>query len=208
MMRVDCCSRSARGWRKAEQEVLLVSRQYQSIVLVGFMGTGKSSVSRSLAERLGYERVDLDEAIERRERCSISELFAERGETAFRELECDVLRELMLRPARQVIATGGGAVLRADNRETMRARGWVVALTADAERIIARVSADTSRPLLQGDVRGRVTALLEQRKHAYDFADLKLDTTRLSVTEVTDRIIDAWQRLTTADSADRPRANH
>lgn len=185
-----------------------MSRQYQSIVLVGFMGTGKSSVSRSLAERLGYERIDLDEAIERRECCSISELFAERGETAFRELERDVLRELMLRPACQVIATGGGAVLRADNRETMRERGWVVALTADAERIIARVSADTSRPLLQGDVRARVTELLEQRKHAYDFADLKLDTTRLSVTEVTDRIIDAWQRLTSADGAERPRANH
>ena len=173
------------------------------------MGTGKSSVSRLLAERLGFERVDLDEAIERRERCTISELFAEQGEDAFREIESEVLGELMAREKRQIIATGGGAVLRDGNRQVMQARGWVVALTADAERIIARVHADTSRPLLKGDVRGRVTELLQTRKHAYDFADLKLDTSRLGVAEVADRIIAAWHQLTPEPADGRgPRGNH
>lgn len=160
------------------------------------MGTGKSSVSRLLADRLGFERVDLDEAIERRESCSISELFANRGEAAFREMESEVLAELLSRKKRQIIATGGGAVLKESNQHMMLSRGWVVALTADAEQIIARVHADTSRPLLKGDVRGRVMELLETRKHAYDFADLKLDTSRLGVSEVAERIVAAWHLLT------------
>ncbi|MFS0727720.1 shikimate kinase [Paenibacillus sp. 1P07SE] len=180
-----------------------MTREYRSIVLVGFMGTGKSSVSRLLAERLGCTRVDLDEAIERREDCTISELFARQGEEAFRTIETDVLADIMNRDTRQVIATGGGAVLKEENRSLMLNNGWVVALTADAERIIARVQSDSARPLLQGDVRQRVNELLERRKHAYDFADLKLDTSRLGVADVAERIIDAWQQLTAAKSAAR-----
>jgi len=156
------------------------------------MGTGKSSVSRLLAERLGYMRTDLDEEIERREGRSIASIFAGSGEPAFRELETRVLSELLTNRKQQIIATGGGAVLSERNRELMQEYGWVVGLKADAEQIIARVRTDSSRPLLHGDLQERVTRLLEERKHAYDFADLIIDTSQFSTDEVASQIIARW----------------
>lgn len=154
------------------------------LVLVGFMGTGKSSVGRELSEQLGWVRFDSDVEIVRREGRTIADIFSSDGEDRFREIESEVIRELLHREEPAVVATGGGAVLRECNREIMLANSLVVALTADAESIIDRVSQDEERPLLQGDARTRVYKLLEQRKGAYDFAHVVIDTTGLSVKDV------------------------
>ncbi|MFF2484180.1 shikimate kinase [Paenibacillus sp. NPDC058071] len=163
---------------------------HRKIVLVGFMGTGKSTVSKLIAERLGWERFDSDEEIERRERKQIPQLFETVGEAGFREIESSVIDTLLSGPNDAVIATGGGAVLLERNRERMLANSYVVALTASAERIITRVKSDTSRPLLQGDVAANVHRIMEQRKHAYDFAHLKLDTSGMSAFEAADAIME------------------
>jgi shikimate kinase len=160
----------------------------KNVILIGFMGTGKTSVSRALAGRLGWNRIDTDAEIEKREARSIAQLFEAVGEAGFRQIETEVISDV-LRSDRQVVATGGGAVLREENRALMLNRGFVVALTASKDAIIERVRGDRGRPLLQGNLEDRVNRLLEERKHAYDFAHLKLDTTHLSVDQVVERIL-------------------
>jgi len=170
--------------------------QLNKIVLVGFMGTGKSTVSRLLAERLGWQRIDSDEEIERRSGKTIPELFAEGGEDYFRDVETAVLEALMALEQPAVIATGGGAVLRETNRACMLNSSFVVALKADEAHIIARVGNDPSRPLLQGDAAANVRRLLDARRTAYDFATLSIDTTGLTPNEVCSAIIEQWTTST------------
>lgn len=165
------------------------------LILIGFMGTGKSSVSRLLADKLGWSRIDSDEEIERSENRKISDIFAVDGEEGFRTIETSVLNKLLTAKEPAVIATGGGAVLREENRNMMLENGFVAALHASPEQIIARVSADTSRPLLQGDLHNRVHTLLDQRKGIYEFAHLTVDTTELTVEEVVDQILKAWNQF-------------
>ncbi|MFC5403164.1 shikimate kinase [Cohnella soli] len=164
----------------------------RNVIIVGFMGTGKSTVSRLLAEKLGWESKDTDEEIEKAAGKSIKAIFAEDGEQAFRDLESNVL-QVMLRRSNQVVATGGGAVLREKNRETMLKGGWVVALTADRETLLARVTsaaAAGTRPLLEGDAGERIDALLEARRHAYDFAQETVDTSARTPQELADFLFD------------------
>lgn len=160
----------------------------RNIVLIGFMGTGKSTVGRKLAERLGWSFCDSDTVLEEVQQTSISELFRNQGEAHFRALETETLAHI-LDSEGQVVATGGGAVLAESNRSCMLQHGFVVALNATAETIIQRVSADTNRPLLQGNLEERVQTLMEQRKHAYDFAHISIDTTELTEDQIADRII-------------------
>lgn len=164
------------------------------LVLIGFMGTGKSTVSRLLAEELGWKRVDGDEEIERLENKLISNIFATEGEASFREIETKVLDMILASEDSCVVATGGGAVLSSTNRELMLSKGYVVALKASPEQIMARVKTDNARPLLQGDAEERVNMLLEQRKHAYDFAHLTIDTTSMSAEEVVATILEQWTK--------------
>lgn len=160
----------------------------RNIILIGFMGTGKSSVGCKLAEKLGWTFVDTDALIERKESLTIPEIFALHGESRFRETEHEVLHEA-LRQSSQIIATGGGAVLRRENRELMLERGWVVALTAAQDVIVRRVEQDPARPLLQGNARQRVAELMERRKDAYGFADVTIDTTDLTVEAIAELIL-------------------
>ncbi|MGN7765695.1 shikimate kinase [Paenibacillus sp. 22594] len=160
----------------------------KNIILVGMMATGKSTVGALLAEELGYELVDLDHVIIQNEGRSIAELFAEGGEEYFRKIESAVLKE-MLEGEGRIISTGGGAVLVPGNAEIMLQKGLVVALTATEEEIIARVSGDENRPLLAGNAQERVRAILEQRRDAYRFAHCTVDTTELSVAEVSECIL-------------------
>jgi len=159
-----------------------------NIVLVGFMGTGKSTVGRLLAERLGWNFLDSDAAIEHMEQTSISEIFRLHGEAHFRQLESQALANILAESG-QVLATGGGAVLAEINRACMLQNGCVVALQAEPEIIIARVSCDQNRPLLQGNLEERVNSLMETRKHAYDFATIAIDTTELTVEQIVEEIM-------------------
>lgn len=168
-------------------------QHYNKLVLIGFMGTGKSTVSKLLSETLGWKRVDGDEEIEKNENKLISDIFAADGEAGFRLIETRVLARILDEDEPAVVATGGGAVLSAFNRELMLGKGFVVALKANPEQIIARVMADHARPLLQGDAEGKVHVLLEQRKHAYDFAHLTIDTTSMTAEEVVAAIMEQWR---------------
>ncbi|RKN86692.1 shikimate kinase [Paenibacillus ginsengarvi] len=161
----------------------------QNIVLVGFMGTGKSTVATLLAERLGWNKVDLDTSIEEAEGASIPQLFTEKGEPYFRQAETAALRRELEGRTGQIIATGGGAVLAEANRAIMLANGLVVALTANVETILSRVQNDPNRPLLQGNAQKSVPELLEKRKHAYDFAPAKIDTSDKSVEQIVEEVI-------------------
>ncbi|HMO51846.1 MAG TPA: shikimate kinase [Kiritimatiellia bacterium] len=147
-----------------------------NIVLVGFMGTGKSSAGRVLAERLGMTFIDMDEEIVRREGCSIPDIFRDRGEAAFRALE----RALVVELAGQtglVISTGGGIVLNPDNLRDFAVGGRVFCLKAKPETILARVAQDTNRPLLQGEDRlAKISDLLARRQLLYDAIPEQVDT--------------------------------
>ncbi len=156
-----------------------------NIVLIGFMGTGKSAVGRSLARRLGARFLDSDTEIERAAGKTVARLFAEEGEAVFRSLETTLLQHLADSSALEgggvVLATGGGMPLRGENVDLLRRIGRVVWLTAPAEQILRRVGPDVSaRPLLaayQDDPLGRIESLLAARKQHYAAAaDLVWDT--------------------------------
>ncbi|WP_274361592.1 shikimate kinase [Paenibacillus thermotolerans] len=159
-----------------------------NIALIGFMGTGKTTVGQALAERLRWTFVDTDETIKGKENRSIADIFAQDGEPYFREAETSAIREIMM-GKRQIISTGGGAVLREENRRLLNAGAYIVALKAPAETIIARLRKDTERPLLAGDREANVRRLLEDRKNAYDFADLAIDTSEANIRQTVDKII-------------------
>jgi shikimate kinase len=139
----------------------------QNIILIGFMGTGKTVTGRVLAERTGMALVDMDSMIEERAGRPISGIFAADGEAAFRILERKLVQELSGRTG-LVISTGGGIVLNPDNIADFEKTGLVVCLTASPETIFQRLEKDTTRPLLSGDKKGQIGALLEKRKPLYD----------------------------------------
>jgi shikimate kinase/3-dehydroquinate synthase len=159
-----------------------------NVVLIGFMGTGKTAVGRSVAARLGRPFIDTDTLIEGRAGRPVSEIFAEEGEEAFRRLEADVVAAASAQDG-VVIATGGGVVLNRENMARLRRTGVIVALRADPEAILARVGAGCDRPLLGTDPGARVRRLLEERDDLYQDADLTLDTTVLSVEDVSSRVV-------------------
>ncbi|WP_245700281.1 shikimate kinase [Paenibacillus glacialis] len=165
-----------------------MSQSQQNIILIGMMGTGKSTVGKWLAQHLEYDLVDLDAALEAHEGSSIASIFTNQGEAYFRKAETAILQQVLLGTG-QVIATGGGAVLNQENCELMKSGGWVVALTAEAEDIVSRVQGDGLRPLLAGNTEERIRTILEQRKYAYLFADYTVNTSLFSVEQVSEMIL-------------------
>ncbi len=167
----------------------------RSLALIGFMGSGKTSVGRELARRLGWPFVDTDELVERRAGRPIPEIFARDGEAAFRALEREAVREAArLRPA--VIACGGGVPLDPANVQELRRTCRLVLLEADLPTVLARVGGGENRPLLRGDPEGRAQRLLVERTPRYrEVADLAVDTSRLEVTAAAHRILEEVARL-------------
>ncbi len=161
----------------------------RNVVLIGFMGTGKTSTGKRLASRLGFAFLDLDQYIEEREGCKIPEIFAGRGEAYFRAAEKKAVEEAAARK-NTVIATGGGTVKDPENMERLRQSGTVVCLTADVETIVARTSRRGERPLLDrsDDRRQAVAELLESRRSFYEQADCFIDTSNRSPLEITEEI--------------------
>jgi shikimate kinase len=142
-------------------------RARTSVFLIGMMGAGKSTVGRLLAADTGLEFVDCDRELERRAGTSIENVFVLEGEAGFRLRENQLLEDLTQRP-RVVLATGGGAVLSAENRRLLRSRGLVIYLQASLEEITRRTRADAGRPLLRvADRRAKLQELLAQRAPFY-----------------------------------------
>lgn len=152
------------------------------------MGTGKSTVGKKIADRLGWAFIDTDVLIEEETEMTIPTIFAERGEPYFRALERAVLARVC-RETGQVIATGGGAMTIEENVCVLKKNGTVICLTAQPEVILSRVQGNRDRPLLQGEnPLAKITLLLEARAEAYGKADFAIDTSRLDVDEVVEAI--------------------
>lgn len=159
-----------------------------NIYLVGFMGTGKTSVGRLLAKEKGWDFVDLDELIELKEQRRIVDIFAKEGEPYFRKIEKKVLKEVSTQK-KFVVACGGGIVLDKNNIKLMKKTGSLVCLSATSKEILKRVSACSHRPLLNVVKPGqRIELLLKMRQPYYMQADKIIDTSGLSIKQVAARI--------------------
>lgn len=163
-----------------------------NVILIGFMGCGKSSIGRRLATRLGHEFLDSDDLITTASGKSIPEIFAEEGEERFRERETGVLQSLIGSKS-IVLATGGGAILRPANREILRTIGTTVWLHADPEILFERATRSRKRPLLEVEnPRATFNSLLESRLPIYGkAADLKIDASGLSHNQTVESIMKA-----------------
>jgi shikimate kinase len=163
-------------------------RHFYNVALVGFMGTGKSTVGNVLASMLHLRFVDTDALIEQRAGKRIADIFAADGETRFREIESEVVRELEeMRGC--VISTGGGVVMNPANMESLKKHALVVCLWASPEAILARVGHQTHRPLLRGpDPLGKIKELLALREPFYRQADVLLNCEQRSPREVAQHV--------------------
>lgn len=159
-----------------------------NVVLIGFMGTGKTAVGREVARHLACPFVDTDVLIEERTGRPISQIFREDGEEAFRRLEAASVRAASEGEG-VVIATGGGVVLRKENMDHLRRNGLIIALRADLTAIRARVGSGADRPLLGPDPEAAIRTLLTEREALYGDADLTVDTTALSLEEIVARVV-------------------
>ncbi|MGA0708791.1 MAG: shikimate kinase AroK [Steroidobacteraceae bacterium] len=162
------------------------------VFLIGPMGSGKSTVGRALASRLGFDFLDSDKVIEDRTGVDIPYIFEKEGEAGFRQREASIIEEVSMLP-RLVLATGGGAILDAGTRQRLAARGTVVYLEATVEQQLRRTRGSTHRPLLQTeDPRGRLEQLMAVRAPLYQsLADLTVRTSRRKVACMVEDIT-AW----------------
>ena len=159
-----------------------------NLVLTGFMGTGKTTVGQLVADQLGWQFVDSDDAIVRQVGRTIPEIFAVEGEAGFRHYETQVCAALAT-GQHQVIATGGGALVNAHNRAVMQANGLVICLTAAPEVIKERLTDFEGRPLAPN-----WESLLQQRRAAYAEIPYQVDTTHKTPQDVAQEIVDLWQK--------------
>lgn len=167
----------------------------RSVALIGFMGTGKTTVGKRLARRLGYRFLDSDSEIEHRAGCTIRTLFLEQGEAEFRRLESETVAALAVQPE-QVLSTGGGTVLDAGNARLLRTHCLVVWLTAAPGVILKRVGSAETRPLLAEvpDPLTRIRQLLEARAPLYaDAAHLHIDTTDRKPEAIVEEIVQLYR---------------
>lgn len=162
----------------------------KNIVLIGFMGAGKTEVGRSLAERLGMDFFDVDAEIEKGQGRTVWEIFYTETEEGFRRIEAKEIESAALLDG-YVIACGGGAVLRPDNVAALKSHGTFVYLKADPAELAERLRDDTSRPLLKGtNRREAINGLLREREALYEStADITVDTSTSTVDGVVESIL-------------------
>jgi shikimate kinase len=169
--------------------------QPDNIILCGFMGTGKTTVGKLIAAKMGWQFVDTDQVIEARQGQTVSAIFAEAGESAFRQMESALCVE-MIGWRQTVIATGGGIVLREENRANLNRAGLVVCLDAPADEIVARLSGATDRPLLAGDnPTVRIAELLAARESVYGALPCHVHTAGHAPHEIAEAIIALWKQI-------------
>ena len=164
----------------------------KNIILIGFMGSGKTTIGKALEEKTNMTFVDTDELIEAYEGCKISEIFADKGETYFRRLENKTLKNLLTSADDKIISTGGGIITNQDNIPLLKQLGKVYYLKIKPETVVERLEGDKTRPLLMGeDKLVKVEQLMADRKELYEMAaDKTIDTDYLSVNEIVDLILE------------------
>jgi shikimate kinase len=157
----------------------------KNIILIGFMGTGKTAVGKRLAASLGYRYMDTDVMIEERTGCTIADIFKNRGESFFREVESSVIQEIV-RYKSSVISTGGGAAVDSNNLALLKENGLVICLKSSPEKIMERTERKKDeRPLLsKKEPLKEIKRLLEIREPYYEQADWTVDTSKQSVAQV------------------------
>ena len=162
-----------------------------NIVLIGFMGCGKTTVGEKLAKELTYAFLDTDAYIENREQKSIREIFEQDGENYFRNVETKSLQELIKKKQKTIVSSGGGLPLRPENAKLLQKLGFVIYLKVDKETVLRRLEGDTTRPLLQcDDPAKRIEELLEYRDPIYEVgAHMVIQVDHKTVEEIVQEII-------------------
>ena len=157
-----------------------------NVILIGYMGCGKTTIGRKLSYRFRKPFLDTDKQIELKQKCSISEIFAEQGEQAFRDLETNYLKDLLKDKCEYIISVGGGLPLREENQKLLQKLGTCVYLEASADTIYERLKHDTSRPLLQcDDPKKKIQEMLEIRTPIYkSCADLVISVDGKRIEEI------------------------
>ena len=165
------------------------------IILIGFMGCGKSSVGYRLSYKLRKCLIDTDRLIEQREGMTIAEIFEQKGEAYFRQKETDCLKSLEKELGSRIVSVGGGTPIREENREILKASGTVVYLKAFPETIYSRVKHDTRRPLLQcEDPMSRIETMLAERDPIYEsVADIVIEVDGKHIKQVVQEVAEAVQ---------------
>jgi shikimate kinase len=167
----------------------LIKSPTQNVALIGFMAVGKSAVGRSLAKKLRLRFVDLDQVIEKTAGMKISEIFVQKGEPYFRQLEKKTLAKV-LQGEQQVIATGGGVIMDDDSLMLLRDRALLIGLTASVDVLLTRAGSSSKRPLLkEANRKEQVEELLTQRQNRYAQAHVTIDTSELTVDQVVEKIV-------------------
>ena len=167
----------------------------RNIFLIGYMGTGKSTVAAFISKEYGLDVMEMDEMLVQKEGMSISDIFRNHGEEYFREVETNLLKKICML-TNQVVSCGGGVVLRSQNIEEMKKCGTIVLLSASPETILERVKGDSSRPLLQGNKNlAFIADMLEQRRPKYEgAADIIVQTDGKRVSDICKEIFDKIER--------------
>lgn len=161
----------------------------KNIVLIGFMGTGKTTIAAKLADKLGMRYVSIDDMIEKKEKRTINEIFTKSGEDYFRDVESAIVREVSIMDG-LVIDAGGGVVIREENLVNLKEGGMVICLTADEDTILGRTKKYKHRPLLNvEDPKRKIRDLMKKRAPLYSKADHTIDTGKMTVKQVIDEII-------------------
>ncbi len=164
----------------------------RNIVLLGFMGCGKTTLGRFISNSKGFEFVDTDDMIVEKEGRSINDIFATEGEAYFRQLETDVIKGMIGSVSNTVISVGGGLPVKEENRALLRELGLCVYLRTSKAELVRRLKGDKSRPLLAGgDVEKKIDDLMSKRKDIYEStAELIVDTDGLSKAKIVDTIME------------------
>lgn len=171
-----------------------------NIVLIGFMGCGKTTIGTALAKKTGYRLIDTDEEIVKREGRTINEIFSGESEKYFRQLETSMIKEMAGELDDCIISTGGGLPVTEGNGELLRKLGIVVYLKATKETVLKRVAGDTSRPLLAGDAKEKTAKLLQYRTPIYErTAQIQIVTDNRAVDDITAEVMEKVKSFEISD---------
>ncbi|MCI8408125.1 MAG: shikimate kinase [Lachnospiraceae bacterium] len=173
----------------------------ENIILIGYMGSGKTTVGQALADKLSYQFLDTDAYIEEEQNTTISHIFEEYGEEYFRNIETKTIENMEININHNIVSTGGGLPLRECNGAILKKMGFVVFLSVKKETVLKRLEGDTQRPLLQGNhVEQNVEEMLNFRNPIYEYtAHIKVEVDNKTVEEITEEICRNYQIMIKQD---------